>query len=145
MSLLKKVRREFRLAGLYSGNDPEAEKLVSDLEALISTFEAQNHSTTTKYMTLNLFDRLINGFPLTPLSGGPEEWDKVNGGWRNNRYFPVYKTPLGISHDDSQRTHLVFPDGVTQCSDEPAPAISFPYTPSFPPMVRVDVTGKPVQ
>lgn len=140
--LLAHALREFRLGGLYSGTDEASDRLVSDLTALISIFSQQGHSDSSRAMTLHLFDRLVNFYPLTPLTGRDEEWNQIADYlWQNKRFSAVFKNSTS-AWDNARRTVYVYPDGMAVTrSDEEVPYIQFPYMPQIPPMVRVDEDG----
>jgi hypothetical protein len=146
-NILFHLERELRAAGLLSGTDPAEDKLVSDLRALVKTYAEQNHSGGTGTMTLQLFDRIANFKPLTPLTGDAREWAEVEnmpGFFQNIRCTTVIKDDEGNFRDIGMKPVYVYPDGLTVTRQEPAPLISFPYMPGFPPVIAVNSEGNPI-
>lgn len=149
--LLEHMEREFRIAGLLSGNDPLEEILVSSLRGLMKEFASQRHSGSTAHMVLSLFDRLVHTKPLTPLTGAPSEWveipaDQQSGPTHQNiRCTTVFKYLAGDAIDVGMLPTYVTPDGqaTTRSTDRP-PYIKFPYIPGMPPVIAVDFDGNPI-
>lgn len=150
-ALIQHMEREFRLAGFLSGTDTHEEFLVDAIRELVKVYAAQGHSGGSGFQTLTLFDRLVNGNPLTPLLGGRSEWTDVSPDgepgkfFQNVRYSKVFwNRAEGYFYDDGMKPVYVYPDGtaVTK-SDDQAPQITFPYMPGFPPVINVDAQGNP--
>lgn len=150
--IIEHMEREFRLAGFFSGTDTHEEFLVDCVRQLVHAFSEQKHSGGTGFETLTIFDRLVNGNPLTPLLGGRAEWTDISPDgepgkfFQNVRYSKVFwNRAEGYFYDDGMKTVYVYPDGtVTTRPDDQAPQIKFPYMPGVPPVVQVDKNGKPL-
>ena len=148
-NLIAHMEREFRAAGLMSGTDPQSEKLVADLRGLMQVFADQGHSGGSGTSTLQLFDRLVHFKPLTPLLGTADEWvkspvdDTVSSNLRCSSIIRDDET--GEAVDVGMKPVYIGPDGtaVTR-SEDPAPAVTFPYMPGFPPVVPVNEAGESV-
>lgn len=147
--LTQHMEREFRLAGLMSGTDAATDKLVSDIRALVALYISQNHSGGSASQTLTLFDRLVSGYPLTPLYGGRQEWTDVSPDgepgkvFQNVRYSKVFwNKEDGHMYDTGMCPHYMYPDGtVTTRPDDKPPQIIMPYMPGVGPIIPVDENG----
>lgn len=147
------MEREFRQAGLLSGTNEMEELIVKSLRTMMGAFTGLNLDGDMTSSVLHLFDRLVNGFPLTPLTGDADEWIKPNFGpeddtgmLQNVRCGRVFKMPDGSCIDAGAKPMYIMPDGMTFTkSDDKAPEVTFPYMPGFPPMVRVDEKGNPLK
>lgn len=151
MSPLKQhLERELRASGLLSGSDPMENQIVADLRQLIDAVDSQEHSGGSLSMVLNLFDRLVNFKPLTPLTGAKDEWTdngldagKILTNVRCSSVLWLVDSDCAV--DVGMKPVYVRPDGVaTTLSSDPAPKVTFPYMPGFPEMIRVDEAGEPI-
>lgn len=94
--------REFRAAGWVDENgkfkNKLQEEICNDVLKLIDVFEEQGHSGTTSRYAINLFSKLAEFDPITPLTGEDWEWnhiadERTNGVsvYQNNRCSAVFK------------------------------------------------------
>jgi hypothetical protein len=116
-TLLQHTKFELRTAGLF---DPDADysgELAANVVSLMETFVAYGHSGASGAATLEIFNRVANGLPLTPLTGEDDEWEAV---------------PVGMAGQMqiNRRCHRVCKDGERAWDNAHGDApITFPYTP----------------
>lgn len=148
-NLVEHCEREIRAAGLDSGTADYEGLIATSLRALVAAFSGQGHSGESAAMTLNLFDRLVNYKPISPLLGTPDEWQDMSSYdssppgtlFQNVRCSSVFKRGDKV-YDVGMKTVYVRQDGSSfTVSDEEPPLVCFPYSPGFPPFVRVDADG----
>lgn len=85
-NLVKHAERELLLAGMYEGEGTYNEMMANAVVELVQKFSEQGHSGTSAELTLQMFSRVANFKPLTPISSNPEEWQPVAGDmWQNTR------------------------------------------------------------
>jgi hypothetical protein len=116
---------------LRSVNFGDADSKV--MLAIMEMFFDQWDSGGSVHVAADVLVRLLNGQPLSPLTGGAEEWEDVSEAtgspmWQNRRDFSVFKDGSGKCYD----------------IDTPGrPAITFPYVPktSLPadPVIEVNI------
>lgn len=75
--ILEHARRELEIAGLFSKQSDYGGKLAPAVLALVEVFVAQNHSGSSAGIIRQLFSKLTNFEPLTPLTNDPGEWTHV--------------------------------------------------------------------
>ena len=93
MSLVKHAERELKIAGVFDNGADYAGALgVATLE-LIKVFADQEHSGMSASMVRNLFHKLANYDPITPLTFKDEEWCDEHGdnSFQNTRNSAVFK------------------------------------------------------
>jgi len=90
-NLTKHAKRELELAGLFdkdSDYDGEIGKAVMEL---VRVFSKQGHSGFSAGMTLSIFNKVASYKTLTPITGNPEEWMKVDDEmWQSTRCPSVF-------------------------------------------------------
>lgn len=94
--LLKHAKFELRTAGLFDADADYDGAIATSVVALMETFCAYGHSGESAEQTIDVFTRLVNGKPLTALTGEDDEWTDVseaNGSpmWQNRRCGSVFK------------------------------------------------------
>ena len=103
---------ELRRAGLFANNRKVAQAVME----LIEKFSNQNHSGSSSRSTIEMFHKLSQFHPLTPLTGEDDEWVEVGKNlFQNKRGSGIFKTPTAGAWD------IDFREGM-----EP---VTFPYTP----------------
>lgn len=113
-SLLQRAKFELRAAGLFDDDGDFNGDIGVQVSSLMETFCAYGHSGGSAAQTLEAFNRVATGKPLTPLTGDDSEWDDahdVGGVQQNLRYSKVFR--------DGERAW--------DTSDHDKP-IKFPYT-----------------
>ena len=101
MSNLKiHAEEEMRRAGLYDKDADYGGMIPEAVMALIKAHAAQGHSGASSWLTLEIFNELVNFRPLTPLTSDPSEWNDVSGlcakpTWQNKRDSRVFSDDAG--------------------------------------------------
>lgn len=93
-SLLQTAKAELRAAGMFADDADYDGDIAVQVMALMETFCAYGHSGASAAQTLLTFDRLVQGKPLTPLTGDDNEWDDVHdvaGVQQNLRCSTVFR------------------------------------------------------
>jgi hypothetical protein len=100
-NMLKWAEAELRLAG-YDINDPEDGPnrwLAEGTLELLKVFSEQGHSGMSAPYAVALFEKLASWKPIAPLTGEDDEWNKVDGGTRQNkRNSAVFKGEDGQAY-----------------------------------------------
>jgi hypothetical protein len=146
---------EMRLAGLLSGNDPLQDAIVADLRKMLKQFLDTRVATHSSKVVAELFERLVEFKPLSPLQGTEDEWIKIPDVpteiWQNRRCFTVFRTPARVYDIDAGPLYKL-PDGTLCVSGENALGdaidVTFPYMPgsvSGRPVIDVDARGNIIQ
>ena len=138
-TLSEYTEQEMRLAG-YTGNNKKRLQLC--LLQLIQTFEAQRWGAFETKFIVDLFSKLTQFQPISPLTGEDWEWVSYNENTlQNTRCHTVFKeVDSGQAFDT--HSHL-YRDAAGHCTPNPALTsyIQFPYTPKTE---YVNVTTKTV-
>ena len=91
MSEVLRMKNEIRAAGLYDKGSAYDGMIGQALDELIDVFEKQGHSGFSANLTAMLFNNLVRGEVLSPLTGKPEEWNEVEPGtFQNKRMSAVF-------------------------------------------------------
>ena len=118
---------EFGKDAVY--NDPQAHT-YQNLKQLLDTFSSQGHSGFSASYTINLFKKLVNFLPISPLTGEESEWNFIGDGKKqNSRCSHVFMDSDGRAYDGEG---IAFRDqhGVGYTSRDSRVYIEFPYTPT---------------
>lgn len=88
--------REFQAAGWVDKdgkwNDESQKMICEQVMELLELFGTHGHSGSSAPYAINLFKKLANFEPITPLTGEDSEWVKVGDGlFQNNRCSHVFK------------------------------------------------------
>jgi hypothetical protein len=113
--LVRFAKAELRAAGLFDSDADFNGEVAPCVVAMMETFTAYGHSGGSAEQTLQLFTRLANHKPLTPLTGEDDEWADTTTGYgllQNKRCFNVFK--------DGDRAWIAGKDAMT--------TITFPFT-----------------
>lgn len=112
MSIIEQAKTELRLIN-FGGEDGAV--MIDLLERFLDQWD----SGGAVWAVASVFQRLIAGKPLSPLTGDDDEWfDHGNGVFQNLRASSVFKDPR--FHDGKLAYDLDNPAGRTE-------PISFPY------------------
>lgn len=65
---------EMRRAGLYDKDADYAGMIPEAVMKLVKVHAAEGHSGASHWLTLQVFNKVINFKPLTPLTDNPAEW-----------------------------------------------------------------------
>ena len=130
MDMLDYAKQELLLAGYLPTDLGYSRRTQAALLQLLKAFEAQGWLTSEAPGILDMFQKLGQYQPLSPLTGGNEEWVEVETGtkWRNKRCSTVFKEATGRAYD----THaIIFIDANgRQTPKIEKHYIRFPYTPT---------------
>ena len=129
MSWLKWCKEELERAGCFdSEKDFYGGLTGKSVFELCKVFDEQGHSGMSASVVGSLFKRLIDGLPLTPLTGEDDEWiEHSDGSFQNRRYGSVFKRN-GLAYDHNARI-FVDRNGVTYTSACSRKKVEFPYLP----------------
>lgn len=130
--LVSFAKSEFKLLGWDNTDDKMQKEICKNLIDLLSVLSKQGHSGFSIGYVLNLFNKLANFTPISPLTGEDSEWNdcgtyKANDGeeitiFQNNRCSTVFK-----DSKDSRAYDI----NLDTLNDSGKKYISFPYTPSY--------------
>lgn len=106
------ARGELEKAGLFDKDSDYAGMLGEAVLELIETFSTQGHSGFSAAMAVDLFSRLANYKPLTPLTSDPDEWMCVTEHTIDGK--PLYQStrcPSAFSCDGGKTYYDIDEDG----------------------------------
>lgn len=101
MSLVEHAEREMRLAGLYDKDSDYGGMIPEAVLSLVRAHSKEGHSGGSHWLTLQIFNKVVNYKTLTPITSNPEEWFKhdyqVAGkdSWQNIRQSSVFSQDGG--------------------------------------------------
>jgi len=129
-NLEQHAQKELRAAGLFDKDSDYSGMLGDATIRLIRVFTAEGHSGFSASIAVSLFEKLARFQPLTPLTGGDSEWNKLQDGkgWQNNRCSHVFKDDDGAY--DIQGKVFKEKNGACYTSRESRVPVTFPYTPT---------------
>lgn len=99
MSLLDYAKRELERIG--KDEDGMQEMMNKDILEIVEKFSEQGHSGFSASYALSVLERLLRFKPISPLTGGDEEWDEcsIDGVFQNKRCSSVFKKKDGTFED----------------------------------------------
>lgn len=122
------AEEELRRAGYF---DAEAYggMLGEAVMKMVRLFAEEGHSGMSASFAINAFKAVANFEPLTPLTGGADEWNECGDGvYQNRRCSHVFKGEDGRAYDIDGRIFRE-PSGVCFTSRDSRVYIEFPYMP----------------
>lgn len=142
MSLLEFAKTELAQIGMGDDADDEMNAAMRDhILKMVETFAEEGHSGFSASLALSLLQKLLDYKPLTPLTGGDDEWIKHDYGgapvvYQNKRCFTVFKDEDGNAYDINGVVFYTWEldeDGAVYKSyftnDNSRTPVEFPYTP----------------
>ena len=91
MSMLEFAKEELDRAGLYRKDSDYGGMIGEAVEELFEVFCRQGHSGFSASLVSAVFKKLVEGKPLSPLQGTPDEWmEVVDGLFQNKRMASVF-------------------------------------------------------
>lgn len=134
MSLKEFAHDELKRAGLFDKDSDYDGMLGEAVMKMIDVFADEGHSGMSASIAINAFEKVARYEPLTPLTGGEDEWvlhDGYGGEpfYQNKRCSRVFKGPDGKAYDIEGRVFRE-PSGSCYCSGESRVFVTFPYTPT---------------
>lgn len=124
------AKDEFKILGWDKSEDEMQKEVCKNIIELLSVLSKQGHSGFSIGYVLNLFNKLANYIPISPLTGEDSEWNDVG----------TYHDKSGneIKIFQNKRCPSVFKDSkdsraydMNTSDDSDKKYISFPYTPSY--------------
>lgn len=103
-SLISRAKNELILAGLYDSDSDYNGELATSVMELIQTFTNQNHSGYSAMLTSHIFNTLVNGETLTPITSNKNEWEEVGVDqndvkmWQNKRNSSYFSFDKGKTY-----------------------------------------------
>jgi len=122
-------KRELELAGYYYEDYP----IAPDILELLAVFSKQGHSGFSASEVANVFKRLVNGLPLSPIMGTDDEWTEyAPGNFQNNRCSAIFKDSDGAHYINAiiwrELNGATFSSGGVEGISSSQP-ITFPFIP----------------
>lgn len=104
-NLEKHAEREMRLAGLYEADSNYGGMIPDAVMKLVRAHASEGHSGGSHELTFEIFKRVVNFKPLTPLTPDPSEWNDVSESsgkpmWQSNRSPSVFSEDGGETWRD---------------------------------------------
>lgn len=100
-NLVKHAENEMKLAGLYDKDADYAGMIPEAVMALVKAHSEQEHSGGSHWLTLQIFNKVINFKTLIPIGSTQDEWfkhDYQTAGkdcWQNTRQSSVFSQDGG--------------------------------------------------
>jgi len=130
------AEQELRIAGYNIEDRPDDPDgwIVDNLLELLEVFSKQQHSGFSARYCISMFKKLASFEPLTPLTGGDDEWSDVSqygGGvmYQNKRSGRIFKDSKDGRAYDIEGKVFRESDGCCFTNNESKVYIEFPYTP----------------
>lgn len=118
MTLKTHAEFEMRRAGLYDKDADYGGMIPAAVMELIEAHARQGHSGMSHYLVMDIFKKLVNFKPLTPITSDPEEWHDVS----------EYGGPTGKPiHQSSRSSSLFSNDGGKTYYDIDGPRSRFVF------------------
>lgn len=134
MSLMEHAERELKAIGMLDSGDKYNELMSQNILEVIQVFSKQGHSGGSAAWFLNIFKKLADYEPLTPLTGEDDEWiDRSSFGngapyWQNIRCSRVFKQADGTCYDSEGKV-FIDSSGHGYTNIDSHVTITFPYMP----------------
>ena len=131
-SLVEFAKDEFKIMGWDKTNDEMQLEVCNNLIELLSVLAKQGHSGFSIGYVLNLFNKLANFTPLSPLTGDSSEWVDVGTFHdKNGCEIKLFQNKLCSSVFKDSRDSRAYDINLDDPDDAEKKYISFPYTPSY--------------
>lgn len=101
MGLKEYAEREMRLAGLYDKDADYGGMIPDAVMALVEAHSKQGHSGGSHWLTIQIFNKVINYEALTALTTDPDEWMRVDD---DVAMFQNRRSPNWFCTDSSDKT-----------------------------------------
>lgn len=133
-NLTEFAKRELQAARLFDETGDFYGGMTGDaVMELIEKFSEQGHSGMSASIVIDLFNKLANFKPISPLTGEDDEWNEVaEGVFQNKRYSGVFKQVDRFNGQAYDIYGKIFKESNGSCytSSESFVPIEFPYTPT---------------
>lgn len=112
MSLVEHAEREMKLAGLDKPDSDYGGMIYEAVMKLVKTHAEEGHSGGSHYITMKVFNEIINFKPLAPINSTPNEWMEVGTDvWQNIRKSTLFSVDAGKTYYDlDDRYETNFPN-----------------------------------
>lgn len=128
--------KELELAGWFKSDSAYNGMIGKAVKELLELFQKQGHSGASASITSNVFNQIVMGGILTPLTGKIDEWVDVTCGnnkpmFQNKRASNVFAEDCnGLNAIDVHGKVLEEPDGSRWTNSSCQTSVTFPYTPT---------------
>ena len=95
MTLTEHAKMELEVAGLFDKDSDYGGMTGKAVMELIEVFSEQGHSGMSAGLTRNIFNKLANYKPLTPIQGTDDEWGTDASDKQNKRLTSLFKNDDG--------------------------------------------------
>lgn len=116
-NLLRHAQQEMSRIGLYSPDADYGGMLAQAVEDLVRVFASQGHSGGSAFAVRELFAKLTNFEPLSPLTNDPDEWMNVSE-LSGSEMYQSRRRPDAFSTDGG-KTYYLLGDSETMYTSEP--------------------------
>jgi hypothetical protein len=121
---------ELTRIGMYGSDDEMNNEMCNHILKMIDVFDEEGHSGFSAEYAINILQKLLRWEPLSPLTGGDDEWCEVSDGiFQNKRLSRVFKNGKDGQAYDIRGKVFVEPDGASYTSRDSRVDIEFPYVP----------------
>lgn len=96
-NLEKHAEQEMKLANLYDKNADYDGMIPRAVMKLIKAHASEGHSGGSHWLTLEIFNKLVNFQTLTPITNNPNEWTCV-GEYNCKNDKPLYQNKRDPSY-----------------------------------------------
>jgi hypothetical protein len=122
---------ELTRIGMYGSDDEMNNEMCNHILKMIDVFDEEGHSGFSAEYAINILQKLLRWEPLSPLTGGDDEWCEVSDGiFQNKRLSRVFKNGKDGQAYDIRGKVFVEPDGCSYTSRDSLVYIEFPYVPN---------------
>lgn len=121
---------ELTRIGMYDSGDEMNDAMRDHILKMIDVFEEEGHSGFSAEYAVSILEKLLRWEPLSPLTGGDDEWEECEDGiFQNKRCSRVFKNGKDGQAYDIRGKVFVFPNGCSYTSRDSTVYIKFPYAP----------------
>ena len=122
---------ELTRIGMYGSDDEMNNEMCNHILKMIDVFVEERHSGFSAEYAINILQKLLRWEPLSPLTGGDDEWCEVSDElFQNKRLSHVFKNGKDGQAYDIEGKVFVEPDGCSYTSRDSLVYIEFPYVPN---------------
>lgn len=105
-NLEKHAEEEMRRAGLYDKDADYGGMIPEAVMKLVKAHASEGHSGGSHWLTMQIFNKVINFQTLTPLTDDPDEWMQLGPDmmpkqtWQNRRQGSCFSEDGGKTYHD---------------------------------------------
>lgn len=99
-NLVKHAEAELKAAGFYDKTTDEYHKMIAEaVLRMVRGFADEGHSGMSASITLQIFNKVVNFEPLSPVTNNPYEWNHVGErNWQSSRYSEAFSRDGGQTY-----------------------------------------------